>query len=56
MGSVRSVAGQMQELEDDVAGVTTFELAGLLISVVLREARLICSAAFCSRKEERHSS
>lgn len=45
----RRVTGQMQEPEDDVTGVASFELAVLLVSFLLHEAGLICGAAFCSR-------
>lgn len=41
----RTVASQMQELEDDVTGVAAIELAGLFISFLLDKAGLICGAA-----------
>lgn len=50
----RGVAGQMQEPEDDVTGVTAFELAALVISLLLDEAGLVCGAALCGKKNKKN--
>lgn len=44
-----SVTGQMQEPEDDVTGVAAFKLAGLVVSILLEEAGLVCGAALWGR-------
>lgn len=47
------MTGQMQEPEDDVAGVAALELADLVIPFLLGEAGLVCGAAFCGRVKKK---
>lgn len=49
----RSVTSQVQEPEDEVTGVAAFELAGLVVSVLLKQAGLVCGAAFCCNKSKK---
>lgn len=46
------MTGQMQEPEDDVTGVAAFELASLVISLLLDEAGLICGTTLCGKKKK----
>ena len=49
----RRVTDQMQEPEDDVTGVAAFQLAGLVLSVLLDEAGLVCGATLCGEKRSK---
>lgn len=42
-----SEASQAQELQDDVAGVASIKQASVLVTFLLREARLVHGAALC---------
>lgn len=53
MKSVRGVTGQMQEPEDDVTGVAALKRAGLVVSFLLDEARLVCGAALCISRDDK---
>lgn len=42
--SMRSVAGQMEEPEEDVSRVADLQRAALVVSVLLHKAGLVCGA------------
>lgn len=45
---------QAQELQDDVAGVASIKQTSVLVSFLLREARLVHGAALCGWFSEGH--
>lgn len=50
-----SEASQAQELQDDVAGVASIKQASVLVTFLLREARLVHGAALCGGRLVRNT-